>query len=83
MVHLRARVKKAEERPEAPYGTPHSGRQEQLLSDKKAEEEMYDKLSCWCKVNGDGKQAATEIAEAQIASLASHQPPQPSPFQYC
>jgi len=45
--------------------------QSQLQADKKAEEEMYDKLSCWCKVNGDGKAAATEIAEAQIASLAS------------
>jgi chromosome segregation ATPase len=45
--------------------------QDQLRSDKKAEEEMYDKLSCWCKVNGDGKTEAVATAEAQINSLSS------------
>ena len=25
--------------------------QTQLEDDKKADEEMYEKLSCWCKVN--------------------------------
>merc|ERR1719224_190629 len=45
--------------------------QSQLLADKKADEEMYDKLSCWCKVNGDGKGTAVEIAESKVADLGS------------
>merc|ERR1719201_3092123 len=32
---------------------------------------MYDKLSCWCKVNGDGKGTAVEIAEGKVADLTS------------
>merc|ERR1719428_2413176 len=32
---------------------------------------MYDKLSCWCKVNGDGKGTAVEIAEAKVSDLNS------------
>merc|ERR1719506_1069458 len=32
---------------------------------------MYDKLSCWCKVNGEGKGTAVEIAEGKIADLDS------------
>merc|ERR1719174_52781 len=32
---------------------------------------MYDKLSCWCKVNGDGKATAVEIAEGKVADLGS------------
>merc|ERR1719428_2161921 len=32
---------------------------------------MYDKLSCWCKVNGDGKGTAVEIAEGKVADLGS------------
>merc|ERR1719326_797610 len=45
--------------------------QTQLQADKKADEEMYDKLSCWCKVNGDGKDTAVEIATTKTASLNS------------
>jgi hypothetical protein len=45
--------------------------QEQLLSDKKAEEEMYDKLSCWCKVNGGGKETAITTAEQMIQDLSA------------
>jgi hypothetical protein len=45
--------------------------QTQLQADKKADEEMYDKLSCWCKVNGEGKGTAVEIAEGKIADLDS------------
>lgn len=45
--------------------------QDQLTADKKAEEEMYEKLSCWCKVNGDGKDEAVATATAQLASLSS------------
>ena len=45
--------------------------QTQLQADKKADEEMYDKLSCWCKVNGDGKGTAVEIATTKIADLNS------------
>merc|ERR1719428_2354934 len=32
---------------------------------------MYDKLACWCKVNGDGKGTAVEIAEGKVADLSS------------
>merc|ERR1719261_2107942 len=32
---------------------------------------MYDKLACWCKVNGDGKGTAVEIAESKVADLGS------------
>merc|ERR1719443_1147102 len=32
---------------------------------------MYDKLACWCKVNGDGKGTAVEIATAKVADLGS------------
>merc|ERR1719261_186385 len=32
---------------------------------------MYDKLACWCKVNGDGKGTAVEIAEGKVADLNS------------
>jgi hypothetical protein len=45
--------------------------QTQLLADKKADEEMYDKLACWCKVNGDGKGTAVEIAESKVSDLDS------------
>jgi len=45
--------------------------QSQLQADKKADEEMYDKLSCWCKVNGDGKDTAVEIAGTKTSDLNS------------
>merc|ERR1719156_113673 len=45
--------------------------QSQLQADKKADEEMYDKLSCWCKVNGDGKGTAVEIATTKVSDLNS------------
>merc|ERR1719409_1083060 len=32
---------------------------------------MYDKLACWCKVNGEGKDTAVEIAEAKVSDLSS------------
>merc|ERR1719324_957297 len=32
---------------------------------------MYDKLACWCKVNGDGKDTAVEIATTKTAGLNS------------
>merc|ERR1719163_2619310 len=45
--------------------------QTQLAEDKKADEEMYDKLACWCKVNGDGKGTAVEIATTKVSDLNS------------
>merc|ERR1719463_468459 len=45
--------------------------QTQLQADKKADEEMYDKLACWCKVNGDGKDTAVEIATTKVSDLNS------------
>jgi chromosome segregation ATPase len=44
---------------------------DQLIADKTADEEMYDKLACWCKKNGNGKGAAVEIADQKISSLNS------------
>merc|ERR1719409_2482513 len=32
---------------------------------------MYDKLACWCKVNGDGKDTAVEIAGTKVSDLNS------------
>merc|ERR1719235_389305 len=32
---------------------------------------MYDKLACWCKVNGDGKGTAVEIAGTKVSDLNS------------
>merc|ERR1719271_945584 len=45
--------------------------QTQLQADKKADEEMYDKLACWCKVNGEGKGTAVEIATSKVSDLDS------------
>merc|ERR1719163_2242598 len=45
--------------------------QTQLAEDKKADEEMYDKLACWCKVNGDGKDTAVDIATTKVSDLNS------------
>merc|ERR1719269_283065 len=32
---------------------------------------MYDKLSCWCKVNGEGKGTAVDIATTKVSDLNS------------
>merc|ERR1719487_791594 len=32
---------------------------------------MYDKLACWCKVNGEGKDTAVEIATTKVSDLNS------------
>jgi hypothetical protein len=45
--------------------------QSQLIADKKADEEMYEALSCWCKKNGDGKDTAVQVAEQTISNLGS------------
>jgi hypothetical protein len=45
--------------------------QTQLQEDKKSDEEMYDKLACWCKVNGEGKGTAVDIATTKVSDLNS------------
>jgi len=45
--------------------------QTQLQADKKADEEMYDKLACWCKVNGEGKGTTVQIAGTKVSDLNS------------
>merc|ERR1719463_493720 len=45
--------------------------QSQLQADKASDEEMYDKLSCWCKVNGEGKGTAVDIATTKVSDLNS------------
>jgi hypothetical protein len=42
---------------------------DQLIADKTSDEEMYDKLACWCKKNDGGKNAAVEIATQKIDAL--------------
>merc|ERR1719473_2519175 len=32
---------------------------------------MYDKLACWCKVNGEGKDTAVDIATTKVSDLNS------------
>merc|ERR1719453_2254659 len=32
---------------------------------------MYEKLACWCKVNGEGKDTAVEIATSKVSDLDS------------
>jgi outer membrane murein-binding lipoprotein Lpp len=41
----------------------------QLEADKASDEEMYDKLACWCKKNDGGKNAAVEIARQKLSAL--------------
>jgi len=43
--------------------------QGELIAEKKADEEMFDKMQCWCKKNGDGKGASVATAETNIANL--------------
>jgi len=45
--------------------------QDQLNSERKADEAQYDKLQCWCKSNGGGKQAAVEVATQRLSDLDS------------
>lgn len=45
--------------------------QETLETEKAADEEMYEDLSCWCKENKQGKATEVKDAEAAIARLAS------------
>merc|ERR1719407_105930 len=43
--------------------------QTQLEGEKAHDEEVYEKLSCWCDVNGKGKDAAVDAATRKIAEL--------------
>lgn len=45
--------------------------QEQLISEKKQDEDMYEALSCWCKKNGAGKDTAVQVSEQKITNLGS------------
>jgi len=45
--------------------------QTQLGNEKEADQELYDKLSCWCSTNGDAKTMAIATAEKRIDSLSS------------
>jgi hypothetical protein len=45
--------------------------QDQLISEKKQDEEMYEALSCWCKKNGEGKDTAVQVAEQKITNLGA------------
>jgi hypothetical protein len=43
--------------------------QTQLEGEKAHDEEVYEKLSCWCDVNGKGKDGAVDAATRKIAEL--------------
>merc|ERR1719160_510092 len=43
----------------------------QLESEAQADEEVYDKLACWCETNDKEKTKAIADAEARIADLTS------------
>jgi len=45
--------------------------QNELAAEKKSDEEMYDKMSCWCKKNGNNKDSAVATATSSIESLES------------
>merc|ERR1719281_344520 len=43
--------------------------QKQLEAEAEADEEIYDKMACWCKTNDKEKTTAIKDAEAHIADL--------------
>jgi len=45
--------------------------QTELEKEKEADQELYDKLSCWCETNGKEKTAAVAKANSMIESLTS------------
>jgi len=45
--------------------------QAQLEAEQKEDEEIYDKLDCWCETNDKAKTKAIEEAEARISQLTS------------
>jgi len=45
--------------------------QAQLAKEQKEDEEVYEKVSCWCEVNDKGKTAAIAAAEAKISDLTA------------
>eukprot|EP00397_Hematodinium_sp_SG-2012_P031772 GEMP01033768.1.p1 GENE.GEMP01033768.1~~GEMP01033768.1.p1 ORF type:complete len:658 (+),score=230.93 GEMP01033768.1:78-2051(+) len=45
--------------------------QKQLEQEAKEDQDVYDKLSCWCNTNGKEKDQAVEIAEQRITQLTS------------
>jgi chromosome segregation ATPase len=45
--------------------------QAQLTKEKDTDQELYDKLTCWCETNGGNKKAAIATATAMIEGLES------------
>jgi uncharacterized small protein (DUF1192 family) len=45
--------------------------QEELTKEKEADQELYDKLTCWCETNGKDKTAAIAKANSMIEGLGS------------
>merc|ERR1719398_111686 len=43
--------------------------QKQLENEAEQDEEVYDKMACWCKTNDKEKSQSIKDAEAKIASL--------------
>jgi uncharacterized small protein (DUF1192 family) len=45
--------------------------QTELTKEKEADQELYDKLTCWCETNGKDKTAAIAKANGMIEGLGS------------
>jgi chromosome segregation ATPase len=45
--------------------------QTQLKEESEKDQEVYEKLSCWCEVNGKGKDAAVSANQQKLAELES------------
>jgi len=45
--------------------------QQELEAEKKADEELHDKLYCWCETTGKDKAAAIEVANKRIEGLSA------------
>jgi len=68
---LRFDVAAAKNRPVSKVVQLLKDMQEQLEKEQEADEEIYEKLACWCETNDKEKTKAISDAEAHLANLAA------------
>ena len=68
---LRFSVEEAKNRPVSKVITLLKDMQKQLQADVEADQEIYDKMACWCKTNDAEKTKAIEEAEQRISQLTA------------
>jgi len=68
---LRFSVEEAKNRPVAKVITLLKDMQKQLQADAEADQEIYNKLACWCKTNDAEKTTAIQNAEQKITQLTA------------